>query len=77
MFLPLFSQDTVVALHAISEIAPFISPPVSNINVKFVYPDGQQVMQVTSSRPLDVHEIEVSKRFMLDNCYLAVSDFMY
>lgn len=53
------TQDTVVALHAISEIAPFISPPVSNVNVKFTYPNGQQNLQVTSSRPLDVHEIEI------------------
>ncbi|XP_054716193.1 CD109 antigen-like [Uloborus diversus] len=53
------TQDTVVALHAMSEIAPFITPLMSNINVNLKYPSEEKSIQISSSESLKVKEIEV------------------
>ncbi|GFT73842.1 CD109 antigen [Nephila pilipes] len=54
------TQDTVVALHAISEHALFITPTFSSIDVKFTYPNGQKTLQASYSQSLNMQEIEVS-----------------
>ncbi|KFM80556.1 CD109 antigen, partial [Stegodyphus mimosarum] len=53
------TQDTVVALHAVSEIAPFITPPSSNIVIKFTYPNGQKELRISNAKSFTVEEIEV------------------
>ncbi|XP_055932294.1 CD109 antigen-like isoform X3 [Argiope bruennichi] len=54
------TQDTVVALHAISEHSLFITPTFSSLDIKFSYPNGQKTMQVTYGKSLNMEEIEIS-----------------
>ncbi|GIX78720.1 CD109 antigen, partial [Caerostris extrusa] len=53
------TQDTVVALHAISEHSLFITPTFSSLDVKFTYPNGQKNLQVSYARSLNMEEIEI------------------
>ncbi|XP_071036540.1 thioester-containing protein 1 allele R1 [Parasteatoda tepidariorum] len=57
------TQDTVVALHALSEISPLI-PAFSSLNVKFSYPEGQKTLQISNALKMQEVEIPSSTPFV-------------
>lgn len=56
------SQDTVVALHAISQMAPLMLSLSTDINIKFTYPEGEQSLTISTANAMEVKTIEIPSK---------------